>query len=93
MLLTYGEFVETASKAGLDGHHFSPGEKIFLGYVPITWGDSPRTTKVSEADDFKEVGPFPASSVEEAQWMLRHRFGDGCALEQFIDGLWEAVSA
>jgi hypothetical protein len=29
-----------------------------------------------EADDCKEVGPFQASDLSEAQWLMRHAFGD-----------------
>ena len=80
-LLTYSEFCETSSRSNLNDQPIVDGLPHFLGYVPITWGDSPRTKKVRECDDFKEVGPFQASSYEEAQWLLRHTFGDGCELE------------
>jgi hypothetical protein len=81
MLLTYKQFVETATAADLDGHSFSPGEAAYLGYVPVTWGSSPMTEDIQEADDYKEVGPFQASSLEEAHWIMLQTFGLHCEIE------------
>lgn len=72
MILNYEE--SYAPTVQLDSGHIPSDEPWFICWVPITWGDSPRTSDVSEADDWKDV-IFSASSLEEAQRMAVDTFG------------------
>lgn len=75
-VLSYAEFCEQSSKAGLDDvPDRGDGSQWFIGYCPVMW-DGGIEFDPEEADDCKEVGPFQASDLSEAQWLVRHAFGN-----------------
>ena len=78
MILTYEE--SYAPIVQLDNGHIPSHKPFFMAWVPITWGDSPRTSDVSEADDWKEC-LFSASSLEEAKQMALDTFGVAAQVE------------
>jgi hypothetical protein len=72
MILTYAESYEPT--VSLDTGHIPSDEPWFVCWVPTTWGDSPRTADVSEADDWKDV-IFSAPSLTAARKMAIDTFG------------------
>jgi len=78
MILTYAE--SHGPIIELDDGHVPSTKPCFVAWIPITWGDSPRTADVSEADDWKDC-IFHASSLEEAKRMALDTFGVAAQVE------------
>lgn len=48
--------------------------RFYTVWIPVTWGDSPMTSDVSEADDWKD-DVIPAASLQEAEAIAAHALG------------------
>jgi hypothetical protein len=76
VLLTYTEFGLAANSSQIDKGHLPvpAGTQLYFCWVPITWGDSPRTAVVDDCDDWKDV-LYPAASLREAEAIALDAFG------------------
>lgn len=92
MILSYSEYgSKVSSLCELEMTQLAPDDQRswYAVWVPITWGDSPRTEDISEADDWKDVF-IPAASLWEAEQIANDAFGveAGATVEPADSEVW-----
>lgn len=60
--------------------------RFYTVWIPITWGDSPRSASIEDADDWKD-DVVVAASLWEAEQICTHAFGPAS------ERLWEVEAA